>query len=122
MIPGRPVAFLLIAIALVAGFGHCVLPVPVHAGGDEPHHSTAPAHGGNASHGHHSPDAGAVHVAPCDAVAAPVAPPPTKPSVRIVARADIPIAGERSGSTVGAEVRPTGTSPPLFLLHATLLI
>jgi hypothetical protein len=122
MIPGRPVAFLLIAIALVAGFSHCVLPVPAHAAGDERHHSTAPVHASDASHGHDSPDAGAVHVAPCDAVAAPAAPPATRPSVRVVARADIPIAGERPGSTVGAHVCPTGTSPPLFLLHATLLI
>jgi hypothetical protein len=122
MIPGRPVAFLLIAIALVAGFSHCVLPVPAHAAGDERHHSTAPVHASDASHGHDSPDAGAVHVAPCDAVAAPVAPPPATPSVRIVARADMPIARERPGLTARREVHPTGTSPPLFLLHATLLI
>ena len=94
----------------------------VHAAGHDSHGPKTPADGAGEAHHHHSPDADPVHVASCDVVGTPSASSPAMPLVWAAAWTDVPIVSDRLGAAVVAEVRPGGTSPPLFLLHAALLI
>src|SRR5262245_34358799 len=118
----RPAALALLVIALVATLGHvCVL--HVHAGhGNHGHDPIASGHTDSESHDHDSPEGSGVHVASCDVVGTSSAASPSMPPAWVVARAGIPTVSDHRIPEVVAKVRATGTSPPLFLLHAALLI
>jgi hypothetical protein len=118
---GRPAALLLLVIALVAAFVHlCVLPQDTR-GADHDTHASAHGAADPASH-HGSSEGGHAHVASCDALGAPKAGSAAMPVAPAVVSCVAPVATERPAPGAVAEVRPTGTSPPLFLLHAALLI
>lgn len=106
------VAAALLIVAIIAVLAHvCVLPVHAHA---------VPVEG----HGSHHDDSSdnSVHTASCDALKTASA----TPSIILVATA-VPVAGVEPVSLKGhafdaAPVRTHSGSPPLFLLHAALLI
>jgi hypothetical protein len=127
-VPSRPVtvgrrpAFLLLAIALVAVLGHaCVVPTSAHAASHASPHPIAPDHGTGGAH-HHAPGGSPAHVASCDVVGTPSVQAPAMSLGYAVAWADVSIPTGQARPDVAIEVRSTGTSPPLFLLHSALLI
>ena len=124
MIVGRLPAVVLLAVALVVALSHvCAWPAHTHAAAHDSHHAAAPTDG--ATESDHHPDADPVHVASCDALGTAVASPPPPPAAAAaspVGAPDLPLVIAWRGAAVAARGRPSGTSPPLFLLHAAFLI
>ena len=100
----------LLALSVLLLLGHiCVLPTHVHASGA--------AHGDE----NHSQDSAEVHAGSCEAVRSPsggVCTGPT-PVARVVV--ELPV-GLPQQQIVARRVSPSLKAPPLFLLHASLLI
>jgi hypothetical protein len=109
---------LLFVIGIVAIFGHvCALPTHTHvsaAAGTHGHADAADSREGE-------PSEDAVHAASCDAVRTPTSTVPA-PVAIVVARYIEP--HETVRSTAARRAAPVAVmfSPPLFLLHAALLI
>src|SRR5207247_9866507 len=107
--------WVLIALAVVMVLGHiCALPFHVHAGAITTHEERESHHGDG--------DTGedAVHAASCDAVKSPSA---AGDAVVLVPAGTVPIVTSAPvRHLVEAEASLVGPSPPLFLLHAILLI
>jgi hypothetical protein len=104
------VAAALLIIAIIAVLGHiCVLPVHAHAAPAESHDS----HGEEP--GDHS-----VHTASCDALKSTSATPLIVPAATWAPLAAVEAVGLRLFDS--ATSRSCAESPPLFLLHAALLI
>lgn len=101
----------LITIAVVTMLGHvCALPLHVHAGTVTTHDD----HSGSAE------QTDAVHAGSCDAVKAPTV--TSDPPVAMAA-APTPLLDSTVARPVRSKPVPVATaSPPLFLLHASLLI
>ena len=115
MRPHRLASALLVVLAVATVLGHiCALPFHVHAGAITTHEERESHHGGG--------DTGedAVHAASCDAVKSPSA---AGDAVVLVPAGTVPIVTSAPvRHLVEAEASLVGTSPPLFLLHAVLLI
>jgi len=106
--------WVLIALAMVMVLGHiCALPFHAHAGAITTHEER------QAHHGEEGPDEDVAHVASCDAVkSAPTA------GIVLVPLGSIAVVAQEwtrqlCETYAGAIV---AGSPPLFLLHASLLI
>jgi hypothetical protein len=114
-------AVLLLLVALVTAVSHvCAQPTHGHADVHHDHGAPAPVSAGGG--GHHHSDADAAHIASCDAIGArAVSLLPAMPTT-VVASPRFEEAVGASGRTATAPMRPSGVSPPLFLLHAALLI
>jgi hypothetical protein len=115
------VSWFLIVVLTVTALGHlCVLPFHSHDGA-----TAEAAHSGGGAHEHDSapvtPEHDAFHAASCDAVST------SGSRLRPVTAATlIPIAGG-PGAVIAtvprpAYITPLYASPPLFVLHASLLI
>jgi hypothetical protein len=106
------VAAALLIIAIIAVLGHvCVLPVHAHA---------VPVEG----HGSHDDDSSenSVHTASCDALKGASATPSILPAATSMPLVAVePLSLKRRAGDV-APARAHADSPPLFLLHAALLI
>ena len=106
--PLRSSALVLLLVAVAAVFSHiCVLPGHTHDG--DAHHDAGHEHPGDA-----------IHAASCDAVSATapgIVPPALASRVAVVASV---AAGERHERPIATP--SVASSPPLFLLHAALLI
>jgi len=121
MMVGRLPAVSLLAVAFFVAFTHvCVWPTHAHAGASHRHDVAATPDGHDESP--HHPDGDAVHVASCDAVGTAAVSLPPAPPVSDVGVFGTPLVTELRGAARAPEVRPPGASPPLFLLHAALLI
>ena len=81
-----------------------------------------PAHDEGVTHHHPAPEGSPMHGASCDVVGASTPPSPAMPLACVGAWAEVPSPTVQAGLAVASEVRPAGPSPPLFLLHAALLI
>jgi len=104
-------SWLLIGVAVVVVFGHvCALPVHVHAGAVTTHADDHSEHGGDE----------AAHGGSCEALRASsgVDAPALLPTVFVLQVID-----DSTIALAGATLSPVpASSPPLFLLHAALLI
>jgi hypothetical protein len=108
----RPAALVLFLIAFAAVLSHvCVL--PAHAHGDAPHDA---AH----DHGDREHPGDGVHAASCEVVRAAV--PGLAPPALVAPLAAVVSVTVTSAGIVEAPTPPVASSPPLFLLHAALLI
>jgi len=95
----------LLALAIVLLLGHvCVLPTHTHAASPDRAHSH---------------DTAEIHATSCEALRSLGAASPVVPSIQVVMAS--PIARAESQVTAGSP-SPSAKSPPLFLLHASLLI
>jgi hypothetical protein len=105
-------SWLLIGVAVLVVLGHvCALPVHVHAGAVTTHAEDHPEHGGD----------GAAHGGSCEALrASPYFNAPALIPMGFV----LPVISGAETRLVHATLSPatTGSPPPLFLLHAALLI
>jgi hypothetical protein len=127
MIVGCLPAVGLLAVAFFVAFTHvCVWPTHAHAGASHRHDVAATPDAAATPDGHdespHHPDGDAVHVASCDAVGTAAVSLHHGPPVSAVGVFGAPLVTELRGAARAPEVRPPGASPPLFLLHAALLI
>jgi len=102
----------LVTIAVATVFGHvCALPLHVHAGTVTTHDD----HSGAAAE-----ETDAVHAGSCDAVKTPTV---TSDLLVAMAAAPTPVLDSTVARLVRSKPVPIATaSPPLFLLHASLLI
>jgi hypothetical protein len=104
---------LIAAIAVL--LGHiCAVPLDAGAGVPFDHHSAGGGH-------EHEDDGGAVHAGSCEMARPPVGCSfDGVPSFSALARYDVPV--QRLERASALPVAPHATSPPLFLVHAALLI
>ena len=101
--------------AIIVLLGHiCAIPLDAEIVPLFDHHSSGGGH-------EHGPDGNAVHAGACE-----MARPPAwstfigVPSLSTLPQHDVPV--QRLERVLALPVAPHATSPPLFLLHATLLI
>jgi hypothetical protein len=114
-------AVLLLLVAVVTALSHvCAQPAHGHADVQHDHGAAAPASGAGGAH--HDSGADAVHIASCDAVGARVISLPPAMLAAVFASPRVEAGPAAGGRTRTAPARPCGVSPPLFLLHAALLI
>ena len=107
--------WLLVVIAVVMVLGHiCALPFHAHAGAITTHEER------ESHHGHGDADEDTAHAASCDAVKAP---PHADGAPVLVALGTAPVVVlPPARHLVEADASVVVGSPPLFLLHAVLLI
>ena len=108
--------WLLVAIAVVMVLGHiCALPFHAHAGVITTHSEERDSH-----HGDADPNEDVIHAASCDAAKAP----PAADGVTVLVPVGVvPLVISSTGlHLVEADASILVGSPPLFLLHAALLI
>jgi hypothetical protein len=108
-------AVLLLLTAVVTGLSHVCGELAHGDGGHHDHAAATPAPA--ADHGSDS-----LHAASCDAVGGRAVSVPPAVVASILAPAGFQIAPGADGRPAPGPERPTGTSPPIFLLHAALLI
>jgi hypothetical protein len=108
---------MMLLVAVVAFAGHvCVLP-HAHAADVHVHEADLPAEAASSQHDHSSADE-AAHAASCSGLRVSQAPVLTPALRSELASAAV----DRRGAAHAVVVAPTFTAPPLFLLHASLLI
>ena len=110
----RGSCWLLVLIAIAMVLGHiCALPFHAHAGAITTHQES------ESHHGHDGPDDDALHAASCDAVKTAAG---AGNVVVLVPIGTVPSLVLPSGRQLEPDASVILGSPPLFLLHAVLLI